>query len=60
MRVLKNNEVEEVNGGVIPIIIATVLVDIALIAVTAGAIAGAQDQAAKSKHIHSKKGCNQK
>lgn len=52
MRDLKINEVQEVSGGPAPLIgyiAAIVLADVALISVTAGMLAGAEDQAKKSK-----------
>ncbi len=50
MRNLKISEVQEVSGGVVPVIIGIVLVDLFLIGVTAGMASGAEDQASESGH----------
>jgi len=55
MRTLTIMEINETSGGIVPFIIAVVIIDIALISATTGIISGAEEQAEDTKDQRSHK-----
>jgi len=49
MRELSSNEINETSGGILPFIAAVVIIDLALISVTAGMMSGAGEHSIETK-----------